>query len=588
MRPMKRFSRRPFLRPLLVVAGLSLGALATAATAADEFDERRDNVFFREPDNATARRIETLIGTMSAGSPTDRAAHRRELTQIGYWAVNPLRKALREMDAPVQCASILTLENIGDPRAIDTLHEAVVQRDAHPYVAGFATLALGRFRHARSVKALRDSLDSPKSMELLRAAVPLAAARVRTPEAAELVAEVLNSRKSQRRGVRAARLLALGFFPSLALAEGGPSPSVELAAALSDPKYDVREAAVLAYLVASHGRDDTKSRLMTMVDPDARYNVQQAILTGLSAHAGPDVTEILAETAAGDGPQAVRETAAELLIGRGDLAALPSLRRLLRKRTTGRLRGATVLALASIDDALARRLVLSELGASEDLVRAAVGVAATLFPEGEDRARALAQIDSRLKGPGEPDKVVRANLKLARGVLAGERTTVRWQSIQESDLFDALDLSYDDRLLRLVNLRVEASLDLQKITNLEADIEDASLADTSGNRGSEAAAPEADESETDDDSVEDVDLTDNPRNNETPDVLPGPPSDSGPGAGVGSVPGRPRGGKSTGADGVVRTNQWQELRDLKIELKEDPYFGPDDLPGNRRSAPTAR
>jgi hypothetical protein len=138
-------------------------------------------------------------------------------------------------------------------------------------------------------------------------------------------------------------------------------------------------------------------------------------------------------------------------------------------------------------------------------------------------------------------------------VLAGERTDVKWTEIGADVLFAEMSLSYTQRLLRAVNLRAMASLDLEKIHNLQTDSEIvASGPPTAPPDGNEHGEPSG---------GGDIDPGSGDPN------APAPPTDTPP---------------APGADGPVmgapRTSQYTELRDLAIELVRSPYFGADDLP----------
>jgi hypothetical protein len=163
----------------------------------------------------------------------------------------------------------------------------------------------------------------------------------------------------------------------------------------------------------------------------------------------------------------------------------------------------------------------------------------------------LGAIRARLQH-GEQASDVRADLEVAAAVLAGERSDVRWTEVGADVLFSEMGLGYSQRLIRAVNLRAEACLDLAKIHNLQTDSEIVAPG-TSG--------PPDDSNDNDE------------------------PTGDGASGGEGADPEKPKpgdgGGVQPGGDGPVgatRTSQWQELRDLKVELRRNPYFGLQDLP----------
>jgi HEAT repeat protein len=522
-------------------------AFAPSAAADDQPSApSQGGVFFREPDSETAARLKELISRMATDSVQDRESLRREMETIGYWSVEPLLDALVRLEPPKQCTSVLVLDAIGDRRAIEPLRAAVVRETSHPYIAAFATLSLGRFRDAPSIPAFRAAARTSKTMDMLKAAVPLALAKIRTDEARDVLLERVGT-KDLKEPVASAALLALGFFPECAFAGNALTPSADLAKALSvtNRRRGERQAALLGFLVAAEARGDVKAALRELLAAETAPEVVRLLLLGLSRSSDADVTELLAQACARKGNERVREMAADLLFDRVDAATKPVVMQVARADSSARLRAACVLALGRLVDDDARRLIVEKLTDTSPMVRAAAAVALSRRDEPAARASAIAAIEPRLKH-GETNDDVRADLESARAVLARERTDVRWTEVGPRILFADMSLSYVQRLLREVNLRAMASLDLAKIQNLQTDSE----------------------------------------------IVPsGPPSQGGdpgepgggvdPGGGDNPLPGGGGDGGPVSPDapvGVARTSQYQELRDLKIELRRRPYFAAEDLP----------
>ncbi len=528
------------MRPLIrtVAAALVLALCAGATPAGDSAPPSPgQRVFFREPDAQTASEIKALISRIASGSVEDRTNTRRRLERIGWWSVDPLLAAVGGdgSDAPRRSAAILTLDAIHDRRAVEPLRRAVIQETSHPFVAGFAALALGRFRDEESISAFATALRTSKSIVMLRAAVPFALAKIATPAARDLLVERLRT-ETTNEPVRAAMLLSAGFFPDVALDPVGGRPGADLLPGFANRGRGQREAALLAYLVASWQRRDTREFLIELIDSTDTPEVLIPALLGLSRHADAATTEILARTALRHGDDRVKETAADLLIPRGDPAAKPFLLQIVRSPSSARLRASALLGLAHLVDDESQAAVIDRIRDRTPLLRATAAVGSTRLASAERRAEALQAIDQRLR-QGESDTDVRTNLELARSVLSGLRADVRWVESGPETLFEEMSLTWEQRLLRLVNLRVEACLDLAKIHNLQTDTEVAT----------DGPVPDGD----------------------------GPP---GPGDApdVGTVP---RGDADAPTVGSVRTSAWQELRDLKKELRRSPYFGLPDLPG---------
>ena len=559
---------RTRLRPLPRAAVLALAAAALApappalltlpaARAGDGAaagDAPGAEVFFRDPDRATAQRIEALMSQFTADGVQSRRKARVELADLGWWTVEPLLVTLREKDPPARGAAILTLDALGDQRALPALRESVVREDSNAYVGAFAALALGRFRDTQAIGPLRKALQNTRNLDMLRAAVPLALARIRTPEAEAQLRVQLEDRSAVE-PVASARYLAAGFFPELALAKGGGQPGAPLQTGLASTRRGERQAALLAFLVATARTTAGKDFLVQFADNEDAPTVLAVALLGLAAFPDSDVTERLAKTAASGAPDGIRELACDLLVPRADATTLPTLLKILRSPAGARLRARALLAAGRIDAKEARDAILDRMTDKAPLVRAAAAVAAATSSSDALRAAARQKIDGRMAG-GESDAKVRDLLQIARQVLAGDRTAVAWPEVSPEPFFASVAQSQRMRLIRAVNRRVELSLDLGKITNLQSD--DQLIAD----------------------STPGVLNGFDPR---TGGTVEGVPSEDNPGGGpnVGQVPRSPM-----GSMGSSRTSDWPELRDLLLELAHRPYFSTDDFPVPL-AAPTA-
>lgn len=574
----------PRLRTALLSVVLAVPFVGPArAGDAPAFDERGANTFFTDPDAKTRARIFDLIHRFSSDGVRHRWEARSELESIGFWAVEPLIEAVRELESPVKCASILTLEAIGDRRAVAPLRQAIVDNSSRPYVPGFATLALGRFRDPETVATLTGSLDTSRSLATLRVAAPLALARIRTDAARDLLLEQFDE-QHENEPVRTAQLLALGFFPDAAVDHERRAPGKQLARGLESRRSGERVAAVLGFLVATGQRRESRDFLLQLFDKADDHDVRRVALLGVSRLAGTDVTLLLARTAADKrADDDLRILALDLLAGRGDPAAKSDVLKLLRSTGDRQLRASAVVAAASMPDDECAAAVLSRLEDTAPLVRAGAALGCTRFVDPAARAEALKQVEARIR-QGERSSGVRRVLRFARALLAGERAAVDWSRVESHPLFQGVDADYEDRLLWEVNLLGERCLDLRKITNEGSDTQLTNV----GPPGEHGAAPPegaSESSSTDDgssggdtasdgglddgtdtstDSGEDV-STDGP--GEAPPDRPVPDATNG-----GNRPG------TAGPIGAARTSDWPELRDLKRHLRRYPYFGREDLP----------
>jgi len=561
---------------LLSAAALLLAAPAGRASAdGDPVEEAPSRLFFREADADTTVRISELISKMPTNSVSDRTRARRELEAIGYWAVDPLVDAVIKREAPFRCDAILVLDALRDRRAVEALRAVVLKEAAQQYVSGFAALALGRFHDAGAVEVFRAALRSPKSMDMFRAAAPFALVKIHTSEARELVIDRVRV-PGAKDPARTAALLSLGFFPEAALAGDGVRPGLDLMVGLASKSRGERQAALLAFLVAAQARGDSKPFLREHLATERAPDVARICLIGLSRSPDADVTELLAKTVERQGAQSVRETAADLLVDRVDAAAKPSIMQTARVATSARLRAACVLALGRLDDEDARRLVVEKLVDQSPLVRAAAAVALTRAHAPASRIEGLAAVEARIKR-GESNEEVRANLEKARSLLAGERSDVQWTRVGPDDVFAEMSFTYVQRLMREVNLRLMASLDLAKIQNLQTDSEIVP--------GGPPITPVTGDSSG---------IGDAPSSGGVGDGSGGAGTDPG-GDSDGPTPRGPSpvDGPSQGppgeapAMGAARTSQYQELRDLKVELIRSPYLTSADLPAPPPTTPSA-
>ena len=131
---------------------------------------------------------------------------------------------------------------------------------------------------------------------------------------------------------------------------------------------------------------------------------------------------------------------------------------------------------------------------------------------------------------------------------------MHWSQVTRSSMILELGMSYEERLLRHVNRRMEASLDLEKISNLQTDTE--IVPDGPQVAGDEEGPSPGGGDDGGEDGGGEPGDPDAPGSDGTPADPPG----------LGGRVGQPR------------APLWHELRDLKLRLREEPYFGLDDLP----------
>lgn len=536
---------------LTVLPTLALAALIGAPPSAFARPDGSERVFFRDPDRATAGRIEKAMSRSTDDSLSGRLAARVELEGWSHWSVEPLLAALVAPRAQARCSASLVLGVLADPRIAGPLREAAVRETSHPLVGGFVTLAIGRTRDAASVPALRRAWNDGKCPDLMQSAIPLALARIRTAEARSLLDEIL-ARTEVRQEAVEARTLALGFFPEAAIDPAKATPTAALLAALRSDARGVRQSAVLAYLSATARRRDGRTLLLELLERDDAPEVASVVCLGLSAFTEPEVTDALVRVVEGRGPDLLREYVCDLLSRRGDGRAKDALLRVSRGQEGARLRASAVTALASIADDECGAAVLARLQDRAPLVRAAAAAACTRLTSATLREEAARRVDQRLKA-GEHDAACRAVTELAREVLTGQRRDAAWPEVGTDNLFRSTAMTWERRLLLAVNLRCEASLDLARVNISDSDMQPERLdlpegrvsagTDLSGQEGVSNGLPNNAESDR---FGAELLRSDNPL--------------------------------SDGTFGQTRTTAWQEQRDLKVELRRRPWFTQADLP----------
>ncbi|MCG3133937.1 MAG: hypothetical protein HMLKMBBP_01204 [Planctomycetes bacterium] len=535
------------MRRALAPGMLLLLAFAAESRAAPDGPER---VFFREPDRATAARIEKALSRATDDSLSGRLAARIELESWSSWAVQPLLDALAAPRAQSRCSATLVLGVLEDGRVPSALRAAAARETSHPLVGGFAALAVGRARDRDGVASLREAWNGGKCPDLVQSALPLALARIRTPEARSLLDEIVRMQELRREAVEA-RTLALGFFPEAAIDTTTAAPSAALGEALRSDARGVRQAAVLAYLVSTARRRDGRALLLDLLAREDAPEVVSVVCLGLSAFGEADATDALLRVVEGRGPDLLREYVCDLLSRRGDARAKDALLRIVRGQEGARLRASAVTALASIADDACGDAVLARLQDRAPLVRAAASVAATRLTSAVLREEAARRVDARLKA-GEQDASCRAVLELAREVLTGQRRDAVWPELGGDNLFRSTSMGFERRLLQAVNLRSEASLDLTRVNISESEADLARMELPEGATRPESAPGEQEGVSNGIQTNREIDRFDS-------GLFGGdnPPDQ---------------------AFGQTRTTAWQEQRDLKVELRRRPYFTAADLP----------
>ncbi len=468
-------------RSLRRTAAVALLVTAAGLPFARAEDVRDDPVFFRKPDRETAADIRNFISLFGNPAPSDRERGRDGLYEIGYWSVPRLLEEMRRDASNVRSNCILVLGRLCDPthgklhddRVVPEMREIVLAEARSEWPPALAALMLGRVRSSedRTLDALRGALGSREN-EQRRIAVGLALgrlARVREVEAGDMLMGILSQRQAMP-DVRAAALLALGFFPRR-VAEVSPSgdevPSPVFREALGDTTAGARLSAVLALAISR--RDSFHPLFVDRFRNDGDIEVREAALLALAVDRSPETTRLIEGVLTSVKSRgAERRLAAYLLSRRGDADSLQSLLSVVNSPRSAEVAACAVVALASIADPRAVTTVLQKMVDRSSTVRAAAAIAATRFRRDEDLAMAELQIRKRLE-TGEPDASARYDLKKAEAEIAALREDIRkkargepleprpaiqWEEGEARGLFATLERDERQAMLDRVNERV--------------------------------------------------------------------------------------------------------------------------------------
>jgi HEAT repeat protein len=472
-------------RGLLVAAVAAALAAGVAPPAARAGDDAPDGpVFFRSPDGKTAARIRNAIGLFGNPAPSDRQRARDTLAEIGIWSVPPLLEEMKEGSAQIRSNSVLVLFRLPDARALAPLRQACAGDGRGEWPPILAALALGRLRDAdpATFRVFREAIAS-RDNERRKVAVALAGARlarVRAAEALALEESILDGRSSLG-DVRDAALLALGFFPAstveLSRDGAGEVPAAPLRAGLKDNTTGTRLSSVLALALAR--RDAFHPVFAELQRSDGDANVRCAALLAMGARRDDETTAVIARVL-----ESVRSTTAEramaayLLVRRADPRALDALVRTATASAAPDVAAAAIVALGDLNDPRATSIVRSKLSDRNAGVRAAAAVACTRLRADADLALAEKDLVARLQ-QGETDASTRLDMKKAleeiRAIVEERRVRAAggapeprkapaWSDSEAGDLARSLDRDEKDALLDVVNFRVHQLMGIAGIS----------------------------------------------------------------------------------------------------------------------------
>ena len=238
------------------------------------------------------------------------------------------RQLWRHKDAEVRKAAAEALRNIGSPKAIPALIEALKDKDAEMRKA--AAEALGLIGSPEAVPALIEALQD-KDAEVREDAAE-ALGKIGSPEAVPALIEAL---KDKDVWVRKAAARALGEIGST---EAVPA----LIEALRDEKWFVRETAAEA--LGEIGSPAIPALIEALRDEEKR--MREAAAEALGKIGSPEAAPALIE-ALRDEEWFVRRAAVEALVKIGSTEAIPALIEALRDEEAD-VRGAAAKALRKI------------------------------------------------------------------------------------------------------------------------------------------------------------------------------------------------------------------------------------------------
>ncbi|MGH7664039.1 MAG: HEAT repeat domain-containing protein [Gemmatimonadaceae bacterium] len=248
--------------------------------------------------------------------------------------VTALISALNDADAEVRRVTISALGDIGDPRAIEALSQAL-RSDPDAEVRKMAAWALGEIEEAAAVPALAEASRSDESMEVRRMAV-WAMGQIEDPSAVPAIGAALQSTSDAE--TRKMAVWALGQIES-------PTSVGIVTPLLSDDDAEVRKQAAWALgQIESPNAVQALGASVRDADPEVRAMAVWA-LGQIEAEAGaPFLATALADERAD-----VRRNAARAL-GELDLGAAPPALINALKDSDVQVRRMAARALGEIED----------------------------------------------------------------------------------------------------------------------------------------------------------------------------------------------------------------------------------------------
>ncbi|MCU0725011.1 MAG: HEAT repeat domain-containing protein [Planctomycetes bacterium] len=453
------------LRPgqLLILIGAALVATdpLSAAPAADP-----GPVFFREPDRETAKRIAEGIALIERASASDHERGRTLLTDVGHWAVEPLRAILRTGDSSQRRNAVLVLGTLLDRRALPDLLRTA-ENDPYLFATSFAALMAGKYQDPVAADRLTALLSDPKRSHRRRAAV-LALTKVGDPRAFEAIALLVNPREDSL--VRETAAFCLGFLRDQALVlgpDGRMRPCREIEYALGSSETALRRAGMLALALLGH-RDLKDLYMRAAQNGREDHEVRRIALLALGRFPDEDVTKLLLGVVANPNAAKVEiEMAAMILKDRRDPAVVQALLR--ASPEDPRLKAVFTLALSNFESEEVMTRIADRLTDKSDQVRVAAAVALSRLTVPELKEKAIGRLTSMLQGKGGTlDANVRFDMERAREILLKGEAPGDFVWLGNEDTAEDLPKDVEERVLDLVNGAVERVLDLSSLTQIKA------------------------------------------------------------------------------------------------------------------------
>lgn len=442
----------------IAVLALALLSFAAPGAPADE-----DPVFFKDPDALTRIAIGDALELLKKPGIDDHRRGRETLEEIGYWAVLPVVRLLREGAVSERRNAALVLGTIGDRRSLPYLLQTA-EDDSHLFVPGFAALMLGKFGRPEVFPRLKALIDDRKKSNRRIASV-LSITKLRSPGSFEVLEGLVRSRDLSI--VQEAAAFCLGFFRDQALVRGRDGrwePCLALKEALLSSRVGLQRSALLA--VALLGHRDLKNIYLRYAQPREDQALRRVALLALGRFQDADVTRLLLDTLRN--PQAsegVKLMAAMLMKDRRDRSILDELLKISPEDQ--QVKAVLTLALSNFEELPVVQRICIRLTDKSNMVRAAAAIGLSRLADPDLKALAIRAITEMLQAGGMSSGLKEV-MEIAREILSTGKSSRPFSYLGNEQFAADLPKDVEERVLDFVNHEVDRVLGITALTEQKA------------------------------------------------------------------------------------------------------------------------